>query len=219
MEELSTITPVTDSRSQPRPSWWKLVLAGLLAFVFGIAAVLLPAPIMFSRILDVVFGEAKPLSGSFTAVAALLALVALVATDGLLNLFGTGLMQKQSASRTRGVVGIAVAVAAIFWPGITAFVAVELIGMWAVLIGILELVFGTRHGHADDRVATAICGVASIAIGLCMMRWVFGGAVFASAVVGVAAGARGIGLLLRGIHERAAQSIVSVARGGRTVGT
>ena len=205
MEKVSTIDPVTNHYSQPHPSWWKLVLAGILAFVFGIAAVLLPARIMFSRILDVVFGGAKPLSGSFTAVAALLALVALVAIDGLLNLFGTGLMEKQNASRTRGVVGIAVAVAAIFWPGITAFVAVELIGLWAVSIGILELVFGTRHGHADDRVFTVICGVASIAIGLFMMRWVFGGAVLATAVVGVAAAARGIGLLLRGIQERAAQ--------------
>ena len=212
MEEVSTITPVSNHHSHQRPSWWKLILAGVLAFVFGIAAVVLPARIMFSRILDVVFGEAKPFSGGLTAVAALLALVALVAIDGLLNLFGTGLMEKQSASRFRGVAGIVVAVAAIFWPGITAFVAVELIGLWAVLIGILELVFGSRHGHADDRVMTVVCGVALITIGVCMMRWVFGGAVLVSAVVGVAAAARGIGLLLRGIQERAVQTRAEQAR-------
>jgi hypothetical protein len=36
------------------------VLAFTLAFTFGLAAILLPADIMFRRILDVIFGEAKP---------------------------------------------------------------------------------------------------------------------------------------------------------------
>jgi hypothetical protein len=75
--------------TEPR-SWWKLVLMGFLAIAFGIAAILLPGGIMFGRILDVIFGEAKPLSGSMTAVAALLGLVVVVAIDALINLFGTG---------------------------------------------------------------------------------------------------------------------------------
>jgi hypothetical protein len=83
-------------------SWWKLVLTGFLAIAFGIGAVVLPAGIMFGRILDVIFGVAKPLSASMTAVAAVLALVALVAVDSLVNLFGTGVMDKR-ASRIRGV--------------------------------------------------------------------------------------------------------------------
>jgi hypothetical protein len=35
-----------------------------------------------------------------------------------------------------------------------------------------------------------------------MMRWVFGGAVLVTAIVGVAAAARGISLIVSGIHER-----------------
>ena len=96
-------------------SWWKLVLMGLLAIAFGIAAILLPAGILTARVLDVIFGVAKPLSTSMTAVAALLALVALVAIDGLVSLLGTGGIVKR-ASIIRGVVGVAVAIAAIFWP-------------------------------------------------------------------------------------------------------
>jgi hypothetical protein len=64
--------------SEAPRSWWKLVLSGLLAFAFGIAAVALPAGIMFQRFLDVISGHAKPLSGGTSAVAALLALVILV---------------------------------------------------------------------------------------------------------------------------------------------
>ncbi|HYL11630.1 MAG TPA: hypothetical protein VEV41_01250 [Terriglobales bacterium] len=47
-----------------------------------------------------------------------------------------------------------------------------------------------------------IAGIAAIAIGVGMMRWVFGGAVLVSAVVGIAAAARGVSLILSGIHER-----------------
>src|SRR5260370_11563954 len=101
-------------------SWWKLILTGFLALVLGISAVLLPFNIMFRRILDVIFGETKPVSGSMTAVAVMLALVALVAVDGLINLFGAGVMNKRAA-RIRGVVGVAGSLAAIFLPGITPF--------------------------------------------------------------------------------------------------
>ena len=180
-------------------SWWKLILSGLLAFAFGIAAVYFPAEIMFRRILDVIFGDAKPLSVSMTAVSALLALVALVAVDGLLNLFGVGVIDKHAA-RIRGLAGVAVAIAALFWPGVTAFVAVEIIGLWAVLLGVLELAFA--HDAAKDRALTIIAAIALIAIGVGMMRWVFAGAVVVSAVVGIAAAARGVSLILSGIYQR-----------------
>jgi hypothetical protein len=91
---------MSDHYSREERSWWKLVLAGILAIAFGIAAVALPANIMFGRILDVIFGQAKPLSGGMTAVAALLALVALVAIDGLVNLFGTGVMDKRASRQS-----------------------------------------------------------------------------------------------------------------------
>lgn len=42
-----------------RRSWWKRVLTGILAIAFGLCAVAFPAGIMFGRILDVVFGQAK----------------------------------------------------------------------------------------------------------------------------------------------------------------
>jgi uncharacterized membrane protein HdeD (DUF308 family) len=192
--------------SQAPPSqarWWKLVLTGMLMLVFGIAAILLPARLVMIRMLDVVFRLSKPPSGSMMAIAALLALVALIAIDGLLNLFHAGIMEEKRGSRIRGVIGIAVAVAVILWPGRTANVAVDLIGAWAVLIGILELVFVTSHEkQAKGRTAKIIASLASIAIGVCMMTWVFMGAVLVSAVVGTAAAIRGIMLIVSGIRER-----------------
>jgi uncharacterized membrane protein HdeD (DUF308 family) len=185
--------------SQATDGWWKLVLSGLLAFAFGIAAVIFPGSIMFGRMLDLIFGDAKPLSGGITAVAALLALAAVAAFDGLINLFGAGPADK-TVARIRGVVGVALAIAAVFWPGITAFMAVELIGLWAILIGILELAFA--HDAAKDRALFVTAAIALIAIGVGMMKWVFAGAVLVTAVVGVASAARGVTLILSGLHQR-----------------
>jgi uncharacterized membrane protein HdeD (DUF308 family) len=55
---------------------------------------------------------------------------------------------------------------------------------------------------AKDRAVLIIAGIAAIAIGVGMMRWVFGGAVLVSAVVGIAAAAHGVSLIVSGIHER-----------------
>ena len=46
------------------------------------------------------------------------------------------------------------------------------------------------------------------------MKWAFAGAVLISAVVGIAAAARGISLIVSGIRER----ISLDERGGRTIG-
>jgi uncharacterized membrane protein HdeD (DUF308 family) len=183
-------------------TWWKLVLTGFLAIVFGLCAVAFPGGIIFGRILDVIFGSAKPLSGSMTAVAALLALVALVAVDGLVNLFKTDVKDKRT-NTLRGVMGIGVAIAAIVWPGKTAYFAVELIGLWAIVVGVLELsVARYSHESAKYRALLILAAIASILIGVGVMILAFIGAVVISALVGIAAVARGISLTMSGISER-----------------
>lgn len=186
-------------------SWWQLVLAGILAIAFGIAAVALPAGILSARVLDAIFGVAEPFSAGMTAVSALLALVALVLIDGLLNLFGKDMFGKRG-SLIRGLVGVVFAIAAIFWPGQTVFAAIELIGIWAILIGILEVLFA-RYSSEDskDRALRIIAAIASIAIGIGLMRWVFVGAIVVSALVGVAAAARGTSLIMIGVSRRLQQ--------------
>jgi hypothetical protein len=153
-------------------------------------------------IVDVVFGQAKRDSGGMTAIAGLLALVAWVALDGLVHLFGTDVKDKP-ISRFRGVVGVGVAIAAILWPGQTAYIAVELIGLWAILIGVLEF-FAARflRESAKDRALLVFAAIASVLMGVGLMIWAFIGAVAISATVGVAAVARGVSLMTSGLSER-----------------
>ena len=196
-------------------SWWKQVLIGVVAIAFGICAIAFPAGIIFSRLLDVIFGVAKPLSGSMTAVAAMLALVALVAVDGLANLFGTGIKDKRGA-RIRGVIGVVIAIAAIFWPGRTAYVAVELIGLWAIAIGVLELLFArySREG-GKNRALLTVAAIASMAVGVGLMWRAVAGAVVIGAMVGIAAMARGVSLIMSGISLRLHQDEGQPALGGK----
>ena len=204
---------MSDHSSEDQRSWWKHVLTGFLAIAFGFAAITLPAGIMFGRIVDVIFGTAKPLSGSMSAVAALLALTGLVAVDALVNLFGTGVMDKR-ASRIRGAIGVVVVIAAVFWPGRTVYFAVELIGLWAIVVGVLELMIVRYSGEdAKNRGLLVIAALASIVIGVAVMKWAFVGAVLVNALIGVAAAAHGISLIMGGIGER----INSHAEGDRTI--
>jgi uncharacterized membrane protein HdeD (DUF308 family) len=196
-------------------SWWKQVLIGVVAIAFGICEIVFPAGIIFSRLLDVIFGVAKPLSGSMTAVAAMLALVALVAVDGLANLFGTGVMDKRGA-RIRGVIGVVTGIAAIFWPGRTAYIAVEVIGLWAITIGVLELLFArySREG-GENRALPIVAAIASMAVGVGLMGSAFAGAVVISVMIGIAAMARGISLMMSGISLRLHQDDGQPALGGK----
>ena len=183
-------------------SWWKRVLLGILAIAFGLCATALPAGILFGRVLDVAFGQARHYSGSMTAVAALLAIVALVAFDGLAHLYGKDGKNKRIA-RFRGVAGVAVVIAAIFWPGQTAYIAVELIGLWAILVGVLEFLAARfLRESAKDRVLMVFAAIASVFMGVGVMIWAFVGAVVISAAVGVAAVARGVSLTMSGFFER-----------------
>jgi uncharacterized membrane protein HdeD (DUF308 family) len=183
-------------------TWWKRVLTGILAIAFGLCAIAFPAGILVGRILDVIFGQAKPYSASMTAVGALLALVAWVAIDGLVHLLGTSANDKRTA-RVRGAAGVAIAIAAIIWPGQTAYISVELIGLWAILVGVLELyVAGYSREKGKDRAFLILAAIASILVGVGVMIWAFVGAVVISASVGVAAVARGVSLMMSGISER-----------------
>lgn len=196
-------------------SWWKQILIAVGAIVFGICAIVFPARIMIGRLLDDIFGGAKPLSASMTAVATLLALVAMVAIDALVNLFGSGVMDK-GRMRIRGAIGAVALLTAIFWPGKTAYIAVELIGLWAIAVGVLELMYA-RYSHQDKKGRALIiaAGIASIALGVGIMAWAIVAAVAISVLVGLAAMARGVSLMMTGISDRLHQDDEAPAFGGK----
>lgn len=183
--------------------WWMLSLMGLLAIVFGIALILLPVHILALRIVEVIFRQAGRFSAGMTGLAAFLGILAVVAVDGLLNIFAPGIMMGSRASWIRGGAGVAVTIAAICSPDWTVVGAVQLIAVWAMLVGVLELVFARYVAKdATDRALFVVAAIASMAIGIGILEWVLIGAVVVSAVVGVAAMVRGSSLIVLGVKSR-----------------
>lgn len=130
-------------------NWWLVVLRGVLAILFGLAAFVWPAITLV--VLVWMFG-----------------IYALA--DGLVTI-GTGLARTKDSPRwwaflLEGLVSLAAGVIALIWPGLTAFVLVLLIAAWAILTGILEIVAAIRLRHEiNNEWFLALGGVVSIALG------------------------------------------------------
>ena len=104
-------------------NWWMLLVRGLFAILFGLLAYAWPGLTLL--VLIVLFG-----------------IHALV--DGVIAL-SAAMTNRGASSRTgllviTGLLDIAFALIAFFWPGETALFLILLIGAWAVIRGIFEIV-------------------------------------------------------------------------------
>jgi uncharacterized membrane protein HdeD (DUF308 family) len=162
--------------------WWAVALRGVLAIVFGIVALSNPGATLVS--LAVVFGAYAFVSGVCAIVAA----------------FG---------SRGRdavwyvldGILGIAVGIATFLFPGLTAQGLVYLIGVWAILSGIFEVIAGFELPIKRDWLLV-IAGIASIIFGVLVFVYPVSGALAIAWLIGVYALVFGVSMLAFGIRLR-----------------
>src|ERR687897_2912559 len=116
------------SYTQPQPAlpmlagnWWALLLRGIAAVLFGLAALFWPGLTLF--VLIVFFGAYSLVDGIFAIVA---------------GIRGSG--GRRWLLLAEGVLGVLVGLIALFWPGMTALVFLYVIAAWAILTGILKVV-------------------------------------------------------------------------------
>jgi uncharacterized membrane protein HdeD (DUF308 family) len=134
-------------------SWWLVLLRGIVGVAFGVAALVWPGITLFALVL---------LWGAYAFVDGVLALVAAIKHRG-------------GAGNTwwlifAGVVGLAAGALAFVWPGITSWALVMLIGAWAFVHGIFEIVGAIRlRREIDNEWALAIAGALSAIVGLGIM--------------------------------------------------
>ena len=108
-------------------NWTALALRGVVAIIFGIVAFLLPG---------------------LTLGALILLFAAYAIVDGVSHLV-TGIRQHEGNRPDWlmigiGVLGIAVGLVAAILPGVTALFLLSLIGAWAIVIGVFEIVAAYR---------------------------------------------------------------------------
>ena len=165
--------------------WWAVALRGILAIVFGIVALVFPGATLVS--LAVMFGAYAFVSGVFTIVAA----------------FGH---RRREASWyvLDGTIGIAVGLATFLFPGMAAQALVLLIGLWAILTGIFEVIAGFELPIKRDWLLV-IAGIASIVFGVLVFVYPATGALAITWLIGIYALVFGVTMLVFGIRLRGMQ--------------
>ena len=131
--------------------WWAFALRGMAAVIFGILALLWP---------DLTLGVLVLLWGAYALADGILALAGAFRTpqDHRLPLV------------VEGVVGIAAGLAALFWPGLTAFVLLYTIAAWAFLTGALEVESAMRLRKViENEWWLGLSGIASVLFGVALV--------------------------------------------------
>lgn len=112
--------------------WWAVLLRGVFAIVFGIVALVWPSVTVWALV--VVFGAYAIVDGISAIIRSVQARK--VESGWVWWLLG-------------GVVSLIAGIVAFVWPGITALAAVFVIGIWAIMGGILEIAGSVRLRKLD----------------------------------------------------------------------
>jgi uncharacterized membrane protein HdeD (DUF308 family) len=167
-------------------SWWVLALRGLVAILFGLAALFWPGLIL--TVLIVFFG-----------------LYALV--DGILAIIAAFRSSGQGMRRPllliEGVIGILFGILALFWPGLTVLTLVYFVAFWALLSGIARIVMAVMlRREIENEWSIALSGVLSVILGIVLLLLPGAGLLAYTWLIGILALAVGIVLVYYAFRVR-----------------
>ena len=170
--------------------WWQIALRGFLALIFGILVLAWPGVAL--AILAIIFG-------------------AYVFVDGIFTLVAAANYKAGAGRRTwlfiRGIAGIIVGLITFFWPAITELALVLLIAAWALVTGVMELVFAFKaNQNTAIRWMFAISGILSLILGFLLLARPIIGALVIIWVIGAYAVLAGILLIILGFRLRSVKA-------------
>ena len=173
-----------------RHYWWTLGVRGLIAVLFGLAAIFWPKLTLFVLVI---------LFGIFVLLDGLMALI--VAIQGRKS------YRQWWVLLLEGLVGIAFAVLTFVWPAITALILLYLIAYWAIVTGVFEIAsaFTARLPMLYEW-TIALAGILSIILGLLLAVRPVAGLLSLVWLIGVYAIIFGILLIVRAFQFRTTHS-------------
>ncbi|HEY5847648.1 MAG TPA: HdeD family acid-resistance protein [Microlunatus sp.] len=167
-------------------TWIWSVVRGALAIIFGLIAFF--APIETALVLALVIGI-------FAIVDGVIDLVDAIRHRGSAGMAGRIVL---------GVASILFGLVILFWPGRSLEVLVILVGIWSVVVGILQIVVSV--GHRGDRdsgwVWGLVAGILSVLFGVLVMISPGAGLVTIIWIVGIYAILFGVALIAFGVMMR-----------------
>ena|SRR6266545_1472530 len=133
--------------------WWVILLRGIFAILFGIAAFIWPGPTI--EVLVLLFGAYALLDGIFAAI---------------VGIQQYGENERWWAVLLEGIAGIALGVLTLFWPGTTATVLLYFIATWAIVTGVFEIAAAVALRKAiEGEWMMILAGAASVVFGVLMV--------------------------------------------------
>jgi uncharacterized membrane protein HdeD (DUF308 family) len=134
-------------------SWWVVLLRGIFAILFGIAAFVWPGPTLEALVL--LFGAYALVDGIFAMI--------------------VGIQQRHVDERwwvvlLEGIAGVALGLLTLFWPGTTATLLLAFIAAWAVVTGALEIAAALRLRKViEGEWALILSGALSVVFGVLLL--------------------------------------------------
>ena len=173
--------------------WWVLVVRGVMAIALGIFAFVWPQETIAALVL--MFGALALVDGTFAVVE---------------SIAGHGLTPDWWVLLLQGLLGIGVGVLTLFNPAITAVALLIYIAVWAIGMGVLQVIAAMRLRHdISGEWWLALGGVASVAFGILLMRNPAGGALAVLWLIGTYALIWGVMLMVGGFDVRRLHKHVS----------
>lgn len=131
-------------------NWWAVALRGVAAIIFGLLTFVLPGITLAAMVL---------LFGAYALV------------DGLFAIIASARGQEEKgpwwALVIEGLLSIAAGIVTFMWPGLTMLVLLYVIGAWAIITGVLEIVAALRlRRHIRGEFWLGLSGVLSVAFGV-----------------------------------------------------
>jgi uncharacterized membrane protein HdeD (DUF308 family) len=166
--------------------WWALALRGVIAILFGLAALLRPGIALEALIL--LFGAYALVDGAF----------AIVGVFG-----GTRSGTPRWLLLLEGVVGILAGIIAFVYPGLTAIALLYLVAAWAIVTGLAQIATAIRlRREMTGEWALILGGILSVIFGLLLAVLPGVGILSLIWLIGVYALVFGILLLITAIRVR-----------------
>jgi uncharacterized membrane protein HdeD (DUF308 family) len=103
--------------------WWEKVAVGLVALIFGILAFVLPGITLLT--VTILFGTFALLLGFFSLFS---------------GIIGKDMKQARWLFVAQGIIGIIIGIIALAWPDITLLAMAYLVGAWAMIFGMFEII-------------------------------------------------------------------------------
>jgi uncharacterized membrane protein HdeD (DUF308 family) len=182
------------SRTQvPGQPWWSLLARGIIAVLFGLAALFWPGLTLL--VLIYIFG-------AYALVEGIIAIYHAFQERNMQTNWWMLLLE--------GIAGVIVGILVFTWPGITALILLYLIAAWALITGIIELVAAFTTGLGWLLV---LAGAISIVLGIILFARPVAGILSLVWLIGIYAIIWGILLIVRAFQARSAPAAPSTPLG------